>query len=307
MTHADDIITISHATKRFGKLAAADDVSVVVKPGEVVGFVGVNGAGKTTTINMLLGFTSPSRGHVSLFGQPVTTANAHKSHRRIGYAAGDMELPDRITGRQYIDFVLAQTNGKHDQRLKELCEVFQPQLDKKIKTLSRGNKQKLALVAAFVAEPELVVLDEPTSGLDPIMQDAFLDLVRAEQTKGTTIFMSSHYLQEVSEVCTRVLLMKNGRIVEDLSAEELRQISGKAVRIVSSKAISVPGHHVKQLLHDHTAEGLITSFVYDGPINGLQKWLGSIDHVTDIDVSERTLEAEFRSLYAEMGSTRNDE
>ncbi len=301
MTHADDIITISHATKRFGKLAAADDVSVVVKPGEVVGFVGVNGAGKTTTINMLLGFTSPSRGHVSLFNRPVTTANAHKSHQRIGYAAGDMELPDRLTGRQHINFVLAQAAGKHGQRLRELCEIFQPQLDKKIKTLSRGNKQKIALVAAFVTEPELVILDEPTSGLDPIMQDAFLNLVRAEQGKGTTIFMSSHYLQEVAEVCSRVLLMKNGHIVEDLSAEKLRQISGKAVRIVSSKAVRTPEQHVKQLQHDHTADGLVTSFVYDGPIIGLQKWLSGIDHITDIDISERTLEAEFRSLYVENG------
>ncbi|RYX79498.1 ABC transporter ATP-binding protein [bacterium] len=299
MTHSPEILRLDHVTKLFGQFAAADDITLSVEAGEVVGFVGVNGAGKTTTINMILGFTSPSKGSVTVFSRKVLPATAHQSHRRIGYAAGDMELPDRMTGRQYIAFVLGQTSMDHTKRLDELQKVFKPQLDKKISTLSRGNKQKIALLAAFVVEPELVVLDEPTSGLDPIMQEAFLGLVREEQAKGTTIFMSSHYLQEVAEVCNRVLLMKNGRVVEDLSAKQLAQTGGKVVKVVSSGIITVPTKHVKNVTHEHPKHGLITTFVYDGPMANLQKWIADLKGVKDIDISQRTLEAEFRSLYDE--------
>jgi len=299
MVNASEIVRLDHVIKSFGTFVAVDDATLSVTAGEVVGFVGVNGAGKTTTINMILGFTSPTKGSVMVFGNKITLASAYESHRRIGYAAGDMELPDKMTGRQYIAFVLGQSKANHTKRLGELQKVFKPQLDKKIGTLSRGNKQKIALLAAFVVEPELVVLDEPTSGLDPIMQDAFLELVREEQTKGTTIFMSSHYLQEVAEVCNRVLLMKNGRLVEDLSAEQLAQTGGKVVKIVSSGVITVPTKYVKSVTHEHPKHGLVTTFIYDGPMTGLQKWIAELKGVKDIDISERTLEAEFRSLYDE--------
>lgn len=299
MAHTSEILRLDHATKSFGKFAAANDISLSVVAGEVVGFVGINGAGKTTTINMILGFTSPSKGSVTVFGSQVLPSSAHRSHARIGYAAGDMELPDRMTGRQYITFVLGQSKIDHTKRLGELQKLFKPQLDKKIGTLSRGNKQKIALLAAFVVEPELIVLDEPTSGLDPIMQDAFLGLVREEQAKGTTVFMSSHYLQEVAEVCNRVLLMKNGELVEDLSAAQLAQTGGKVIKIMSSGVIAVPEKHVKNITHEHPKHGLITTFVYDGSMAGLQKWIAGLKGVKDIDISERTLEAEFRSLYDE--------
>lgn len=297
MTARSSVIAVSSITKKFGQFSAVDSVSFDVKAGEVVGFVGVNGAGKTTTISMLLGFMSPSQGSVSLFGEHIVPSNAHKSHRRIGYAAGDMELPLKMTGRQYIDFVLGQSSGDHKKRLSDLAEVFNPQLDKKIGTLSRGNKQKIALVAAFVTEPELVVLDEPTSGLDPIMQDAFLDLVRSEQKKGTTIFMSSHYLQEVAEVCTRVLLMKNGRIVEDLSAETLQSTSGKTIRVVTEKKATPLQHDVTNIEHEQQGEQHVLSFVYKGKVVELQRWISRQVGVIDIEISERTLEAEFRNLY----------
>lgn len=295
------IISVDAATKKFGQFKAVDDASFSVKPGEIIGFVGVNGAGKTTTINMLLGFTSPTKGTISLFGERIKPSTAHRSHSRIGYAAGDMELPTRMTGRQYINFVMSQSKGNHTKRLAHLTEIFSPQLSKKIGTLSRGNKQKIALVAAFVTEPSLVVLDEPTSGLDPIMQDAFLKLVRAEREHGTTIFMSSHYLQEVAEVCTRVLLMKNGKLVEDLSAETLQSTSGKTVRIVTASKVTPPQHDVSSVEHSKNNNGHELSFVYKGKITELQRWISRQAGVVDIDISERTLEAEFRALYQDDG------
>src|SRR5690606_29029557 len=150
-------------------------------------FVGANGAGKSTTINMLLGFISPSEGTVEIFGQSVTPQTAHRLHQRIGYAAGDMELPSDLTAAQYLQFVAHRHGGVDDKRLAALSKRFQPVMNKKIGNLSRGNKQKIALMAAFLPQPELVILDEPTSGLDPIMQEHFLDLIRDEAANGTTV------------------------------------------------------------------------------------------------------------------------
>lgn len=301
MTDYSPTISFKSATKKFGRFKAIEDVTFDVLPGEIVGFVGMNGAGKTTTINMLLGFTSPSKGTVSVFGEHITTSNVHLAHRRIGYAAGDMELPIRMTGKQYLDFVLAQSTKSHTKQLDFLLKQFEPQLNKKIGTLSRGNKQKIALVAAFVTEPDLVVLDEPTSGLDPIMQDVFLELIQRERIKGTTVFMSSHYLQEVAEVCTRVLLMKDGRIVEDLSERKLAEASGKAVRIVTEGELKLP-KTPKLTMRNFRQESngyhyQVTTFVYPGEVGQLTQWIGKLKDIVDVEINERTLEAEFRNLY----------
>lgn len=298
------VIRLDSVTKKFGNFAAVDDVTLSVERGEVVGFVGVNGAGKTTTINMLLGFTSPSHGEVSLFGERIKLWSAHRSHRRIGYAAGDMQLPAKMTGRQYINFVIAQSVDDHRKRLAALTKQFSPQLDKKMGTLSRGNKQKIALVAAFVTEPELIILDEPTSGLDPIMQEAFLNLVRAEQKRGATVFMSSHYLQEVAEVCSRVVLMKNGRVVEDLSAEILQSTSGKSIKIISEKKITQLQHDVSDVDQVKHGRNYQLTFIYKGSVLDLQRWLGRQVGVIDFEITERTLEAEFRNLYADDGDKK---
>ncbi len=291
------IIELDRVTKKFGSFAAASDVSFVINQGEVVGFVGENGAGKTTTINMLLGFTSPSQGAVKLFDKTVRPWSAHKSHRSVGYASGDMSLPERMTGEQYIRFVMAQTRGDHTKRYDELVANFKPQLEKKIGTLSRGNKQKIALVAALVTNPKLLVFDEPTSGLDPVMQDAFLDTVRAVSKNGTTVFMSSHYLQEVAEISTRVLLMKQGRIMEDLSAEQLTQRGGKVVTLLTRHKVTLPKNGVVEPIVRHENERYETSFGYTGEPAALTKWLGGVTGIIDVQITDRTLEHEFRSVY----------
>lgn len=301
------LIRVDHVTKRYRKFKAVDDVSFVVAPGEVVGFVGENGAGKTTTISMLLGFMSPSEGDVSLFGERVTPATAHRSHAHIGYAAGDMELPDTMTGAQYIKFVMAQSGGKkHGTRLAALTKTFQPQLNKKIGSLSRGNKQKIALVAALVTEPQLIVLDEPTSGLDPVMQGVFLDTIREESARGTTVFMSSHYLQEVAEVCTRVLLMKDGRVVEDLSQFDLAARAGKTVTLMTRTEAHAP-EHATAVETSRAGELYQLSFSYTGHIEALLAWVGEQKDVADIEITERTLEEEFKHIYNDKKSEVSDE
>lgn len=297
MSKSTTVIKLSSVTKKFGAFAAVDDVSFEVKAGEVVGFVGENGAGKTTTINMLLGFTSASGGTVELFDTVVKPASAHTLHSKIGYASGDMALPEHMTGQQYVDFVMAQTPGDHGKRFDELVEAFKPQLPKKIKTLSRGNRQKIALVAAFVTDPQLVILDEPTSGLDPVMQDVFLDTVRDAAKRGTTVFMSSHYLQEVADVGTRVLLMKQGKVREDLSAEQLAKQGGKIVTITTRHAVTLPKDGVVEPASRRHNGYHETSFGFTGDPATLTKWLGGVTGVIDISITDRTLEQEFRNIY----------
>lgn len=295
------VISLSSVTKKYRRFAAVDDVSFEVKPGEVVGFVGENGAGKTTTISMLLGFIAPSKGEVKLFGKRVRTWNAQVGHADIGYAAGDMELPTRMTGRQYLEFVMSRGKKRDQKRYDALVASFHPQLEKKIGSLSRGNKQKIALVAALVNSPKLVVLDEPTSGLDPVMQQVFLETIERERVRGTTVFMSSHYLQEVAEVCSRVLLMKDGRIVEDLSAEDLARHSGKNVSVVAEGDIKLP-HGAKRL---ESRRGI--KFSYTGGMKTLQAWLSELDGIEDIQIEDRTLEDQFRHIYSTPKQGEDDE
>lgn len=294
MTKVLEVIGVS---KRFSKEYALRDISFAVNRGEVVGFVGANGAGKTTTISTILGFISPTMGEVRVFGEVVKPYSAHLLHRRIGYAAGDMELPPRLTGEQYLHFVLSQSNGNHHKRLTELVQRFKPQLDKQIKALSRGNKQKIALIAAFMTEPDLIVLDEPTSGLDPVMQEVFLELIREVQAAGKTVFMSSHYLNEVADVCSRIILMRDGKVVRDMSAREMLAGSGKQVQIVTGYKTTKPPLKVSDIERTLDDGKLTLSFVFRGEPRDLQVWVAGLKQLHDIEITEYNLEGVFKSLY----------
>lgn len=297
------IITARNITKRFGRQAAVSEVSFRIKKGEVVGFVGANGAGKSTTINMLLGFIRPSEGEIELLGETVRPESAQHRHNRVGFAAGDMELPGRITGQQYLKFVAAQSDKNSEAlatRQAELVERFGPDLQKRIAALSRGNKQKIALIAAFLTEPDVVILDEPTSGLDPLMQETFLDLVRAEQARGVTVFMSSHYLNEVVDVCDRVVFMRHGRIVEDTMVKDLMARSGKRVRVVSGYGRTRPPRGAEDVDVAKNNSGQVTvSFLWKKDPAALQQWLAGIKQLQDIEVTEYDIEGAFHDLYTD--------
>lgn len=291
------ILHFTGVTKRFGAYDAVKNASFTVEKGEIVGFVGANGAGKSTTINLLLGFINPTEGAITLFEESVSPQTAHHQHARLGYAAGDMELPRRLTGEQYLDFVAHQSGKDVSARREQLCDIFQPELKKKISALSRGNRQKVALIAAFLANPELVVLDEPTSGLDPIMQEKFLQLVRDEQARGVTVFMSSHYLNEVADVCSRILLMRKGEIIEDMSASELLKRSGKQVRIVTGAKLTKAPETAEEISSELKDESLVLSFVWKGIPAELQRWIATVKKLEDIEVTEYNLEETFRMMY----------
>ena len=291
------VIEVTNVSKVYSGVSAVDAASFSVKSGEVVGFVGLNGAGKSTTINMLLGFQRPTVGEIALFGDKVTLPNAHKSHTRIGFATGDMSLFDGMNGEQYLSFI-AHSYGKplKATSYKKLVHRFEPQLNKKLNNLSRGNKQKIALIAAFMMNPDLVILDEPSSGLDPLMQQHFLDLVREESEKGTTIFMSSHYLNEVVDVCSRILVIKKGKIVKDMPASELETAAGKLVRVVTNIKVTPP-KNAELIEHEKRQDDYVLQFVYRDNAIRLQEWIGTLPRLQDITVSDDTALAAFEDLY----------
>lgn len=293
------VIEIKNLSKIYQGIPAVDDTNFVIEKGEVVGFVGLNGAGKSTTINMLLGFIKPTKGEISLFGEHLTLPNAAKSHQRIGFATGDMSLFDGMTGSQYLKFI-ARSYGEalNTPLYKKLVDRFEPQLDKKLITLSRGNKQKIALIGAFMTDPELVILDEPSSGLDPLMQQHFLDLVREVSAKGTTIFMSSHYLNEVVDVCSRILLIKKGKLVKDIPASQLEITAGKLVRVVTKTKVTPP-KSAELIEYGKQGENQVLQFVYRDNAIRLQEWLGTLPKLQDLTVSDDSALAAFEDLYEE--------
>lgn len=299
------VVSVSGLTKRYGLSLAVNNVSFNIKKGEVVGFVGLNGAGKSTTINSMLGFLRPTTGDIAIFGQMIRPETAHQSHNKIGFAGGDMSLFGNLTGNQYFDFALRRYGQKDKTRLRELIKQFDPDQNKRIQDLSRGNKQKIALIAAFMASPQLVILDEPTSGLDPLMQQVFIELIREESARGTTVFMSSHYLNEVIDVCSRILLIRNGKLIKDIPTSDLIDGGGKIIRVVSKYTVTPP-HDSAVLTQTHGTNGHELLFTYTGTAAKLQQWLIGIPNLIDFTVVDHTAEAAFDDLYALETSKENE-
>lgn len=292
-------IKVSAITKRFNDIDAVRDVTFSVAPGEVIGFVGPNGAGKTTTLSILMGYLRASKGSVSILGQNILPESAHKAHSSIGFVAGDMALPHSLTGDQYLRFN-AGRHGRVEQQYTSLLKHLQPVLDRPIGTLSRGNKQKIALIGALQHEPRILLLDEPTSGLDPLMQDVFLRTIRAEANKGVTVIMSSHILSEVASICSRILFMRAGRLVMDKSMADITSQLGKHITVTSADAAKLTKFLPEYAtLISHKAQQVQFSV----PQNNLQeamRWL-SQKPFTDLSVENKDLDDVFHELYKSRG------
>ncbi|GAB3098502.1 ATP-binding cassette domain-containing protein [Isoptericola nanjingensis] len=230
-TAATPAVEIHDLRKAFGSVLALDGLDLTVEAGQVAGFLGPNGAGKSTTIRVLLGLLRSDSGSARLLGgDPWRDAVA--LHRRLAYVPGDVSLWPNLTGGEAIDY-LARLRGKPDKRRKaELLERFELDPTKKARTYSKGNRQKVALVAAFVSQVDLLVLDEPTSGLDPLMEAVFTEQVRQAKAAGTSVLLSSHILSEVEKVCDTVTIIRNGRAVESGTLDDLRHLTRSAVTAV---------------------------------------------------------------------------
>jgi ABC-2 type transport system ATP-binding protein len=215
-------VETSGLTKRYGALTAVADLDLRIEPGQVYGFLGPNGAGKTTTIRMLMALQRPTQGRARLLGLDATTDSV-QVHRRTGYLPGDLELFPRLTGRQHIDRFAAARSGVDGSVVARLVERFQVVTDRPVRQLSKGNRQKIGLVLAFMHQPELLILDEPTSGLDPLMQHEFENLLRESAGQGRTVFLSSHELAEVQRAADRIAIIRQGRLVAEDTVEGLRR------------------------------------------------------------------------------------
>lgn len=226
-------IIIQHLTKNYGQGRGIFDVSATVKQGECYGFLGPNGAGKSTTIRHLMGFSKPQAGTTFINGKN-TWENAASLQKEVGYLPGEVALPTGMTGTQFLNMMGKMRGLKDTRYLNALLDRFQldPNLD--LKKMSLGTKRKLAVVTAFMHDPEILILDEPTSGLDPVMQEIFIAYILAEKKRGKTIFLSSHIFHEIDAACDRIAIIKDGKIVSEFDPVLLKKERDKVYRVTFS-------------------------------------------------------------------------
>ena len=233
------MIEIQSLTKRYGALLALDHLSLAVHSGEIFGFLGPNGAGKSTTIRLLLGLIAPTSGTATVLGHVVNTGSQWRAG--VGYLPGDLALWPRLTGRRTLEMLEAMT-GRPASRRTELLERLQlsdADLDRQVRTYSDGMRQKIGIIQALQCAPTLALLDEPTKGLDPLIQIAFYDILRDVAARGTTVFFSSHVLPEVERVCTRVAMLRGGRLMNVGNVAEIRRLLPRRVTIIGREALDV--------------------------------------------------------------------
>lgn len=225
----ESIIKVQNFTKDYGQNRGCFDISFEVKKGEVFGYLGPNGAGKTVTIRNLLGFIKPQSGSSEILGMDCWK-QPEKIQEHIGYLAGEIAFPENMTGWQFIKQIAAMR--KVDlKKAEELCEYFQLKPHGELKRMSKGMKQKTALVIAFMHDADIIILDEPTSGLDPLMQARFCDLIKKEKARGKTVLMSSHMFEEVEKTCDRVAIIKQGKIIAQVEMKEIEHRKDKEFEV----------------------------------------------------------------------------
>jgi ABC-2 type transport system ATP-binding protein len=291
---SDNVIYASGLVKSFGSTRALDGVDLDVRAGEVYGFIGPNGAGKSTTIRALLGVLKPDAGEARVFGQDVWR-DAVDIHKRIAYVPGDVNLWDNLTGGEIIDLFIRLRRGQGKQYKQELIEKFDFDPTKKSGTYSKGNRQKVALVAAFASDADLYILDEPTSGLDPLMELVFQDCVAKVKSEGKTILLSSHILSEVEKLCDRLSIIRKGKIIDTGTLGELRHLSRNNITVETENP--VPDLRGMKGVYDVAEKADAFTFRVDGDVTGAVMNVLAAAGITHITVTPPTLEELFLSHY----------
>jgi ABC-2 type transport system ATP-binding protein len=294
------VISTRGLVKDFGTTCALDHLDLTVGVGEVHGFLGPNGAGKTTTLRILLGLLRKTSGEVDLLGGDPWRDTA-ALHRRLAYVPGETNLWPNLSGGEVIDLLADLRGGLVPARRTQLLEQFDLDPTKKCRTYSKGNRQKVALIAAFASDVELYLLDEPTSGLDPLMETEFQRVIRSVRDQGRTVLLSSHILSEVEALCDRVTIIRDGRVAEAGTFEELRHLTRTSVRVQTTRPVE--GLAALDGVHDVAVDGRQASFsVDDRGLNRVLEHLVAFD-VRDMVCAPPTLEELFLRHYDTRAET----
>ncbi|MFI9404481.1 ABC transporter ATP-binding protein [Nocardia sp. NPDC052316] len=282
-------------TKHYGKHVAITDLDLEVQPGEVFGFLGPNGAGKSTTIRILLDLIRPTAGRVEVLGVDPRAGGA-QLRRRIGYLPGELTIEGRNTARELLGFLADQRGTVPAGRIIELADLLDLDLSRKVGAMSKGNKQKVGLVAAFMHRPDLLILDEPTSGLDPLLQQRFLDLVSEAKNNGQTVFMSSHVLSEVQQTADRAVIMRAGQLLGTENVDELRRRAPRSVELVFGAEVFADDFAALPGVRELSVEGKTVRCTTEGEVDELFKTAAKYRLVSVLS-TEPDLEQIFFSLY----------
>ena len=289
-------------TKRFGRTLALDGLDLLVEPGQVFGFLGPNGAGKTTTIRLLLALQRPTAGAARVFGRD-SWGESVAIHACCGYLPGEFELHPRMTGRRGLDWFARARAGVDGRLREELVDRFDVILDRQVHELSKGNRQKLAIVLAFMHRPELLILDEPTSGLDPLMQNEFQRLLRETVADGRTVFLSSHELDEVQRVADRVAIIRSGRLVVTDSVDGLRRRAPQTISLRFATPVAPAVFESLRGVEQVTADGDTITLQATGRLAELLRVIADHDPL-DVVARHADLDELFLSYYRSDGDDR---
>lgn len=301
------VIEVNHLTKDYGSGRGVFDVSFKVNKGEVFGFLGPNGAGKSTTIRHLMGFSKPNSGETKIFGEP-TFDHYYEILNKVGYIPGEIALPQGLTGWQFIRMMQDLQKIHNEDKLNELLELFELDdisLRGETKRMSLGVKRKLAIVTAFMSDPEVLILDEPTSGLDPVMQEVFIEFILREKERGKTILLSSHIFTEVDATCDRIAIIKDGHVVSEFVANDLKHAKQKnyEIKFADDKMCkefvqSQKQSNVLQILNVDEANHKVLISTNDDSINEVIDLLSHYEMNEFTNIKE-TLEDYFMKFYKE--------
>jgi ABC-2 type transport system ATP-binding protein len=296
MTTEAPVIEIAQLRKTYGNIQAVKGISISVERGEIFGFLGPNGAGKTTTIRCMLDVIRPTEGSIHVLGLDAQH-DTQALHQRIGYLPGDVRLPGDMTGRQVINY-FSRLQGREPLLLDKLVERFDVEMKRPLRGYSKGMRQKIGVVLAFMCDPDVLILDEPTSGLDPLLQRTFNEFLLEEQARGKTIFMSSHIMSDVEKVCQRVAVIRRGELVTVEKVETLRQKAGQRIivefgdLVAAEELARIPG-----VSNVSTTNGSY-HFNMSGSMDPLIKAL-SQHEVIRLQAEEAPLEEVFLKFYEE--------
>lgn len=290
----DPVLVLNKLTKRYGKHRGIDDISFSVHRGEIFGFIGPNGAGKSTTIRTLMGLLRPTGGNASVFGLDCTQ-EAARIAKDVGYLPSENCYYNNMKVKELLQYTAELYGISGHNRIETLAERMNLDLSRRIGDLSLGNKKKVGIVSALLPSPKLLIIDEPTSGLDPLIRQTFYDLLKEENERGTTIFLSSHVLSEVQKLCDRVAILREGKLVGVQSMKTLRENGYKKISLTAKSAIpadffSIPGAaNVSQ-------EDRAAVFLFNGSVSAVIELLCQLE-LEDLLIEEPSLEEIFLHYY----------